>query len=213
MKDIAIYGAGGCGREIACLINKINKEEPTWNLIGFFDDGKKIGDRNEYGFILGGMNELNAFEKPINLVFGIGSPRILFTLTSSIINKLIDFPNIISPDVIFWDKDNIVLGQGNVISAGCIISCNVEIGDFNIFNSMVIVGHDARIGSCNTFMPCTRISGQVTIGDGNFFGVSSTILQQIKIGNHTTIGANSLIIHRTKDEMTYMGSPATILHY
>ena len=40
MKDIAIYGAGGFGREIACLIQMINKSEkkPKWNIVGFFDD-------------------------------------------------------------------------------------------------------------------------------------------------------------------------------
>ncbi|MDR1459358.1 MAG: serine acetyltransferase, partial [Bacteroidales bacterium] len=47
MKDIAIYGAGGLGREIACLIRHINENEPTWNLIGFFDDGKAKGSSNE----------------------------------------------------------------------------------------------------------------------------------------------------------------------
>ena len=39
MKKIAIYGAGGFGREVACLLNKINEVEPTWDLVGFFDDG------------------------------------------------------------------------------------------------------------------------------------------------------------------------------
>lgn len=50
MKDIAIYGAGGFGREIACLIMIINGslEQPEWNLIGFFDDGRHKGERNEY---------------------------------------------------------------------------------------------------------------------------------------------------------------------
>lgn len=35
MRDIAIYGAGGFGRETACLIKEINSVKPTWNLIGF----------------------------------------------------------------------------------------------------------------------------------------------------------------------------------
>ena len=39
MKDIAIYGAGGFGKEVACIINKINEKDHTWNIIGFFDDG------------------------------------------------------------------------------------------------------------------------------------------------------------------------------
>ena len=43
MKKIAIYGAGGFGREVACLLNKINEVKLTWELIGFFDDGLAIG--------------------------------------------------------------------------------------------------------------------------------------------------------------------------
>lgn len=35
MRDIAIYGAGGLGREIACVLKKINMVTPTWNLLGF----------------------------------------------------------------------------------------------------------------------------------------------------------------------------------
>ena len=51
IKDIAIYGAGGFGREVACLIRIINEslKEPRWNIIGFFDDGKEVGFKTEYG--------------------------------------------------------------------------------------------------------------------------------------------------------------------
>ncbi|MCF0182458.1 MAG: hypothetical protein HUK11_09465 [Muribaculaceae bacterium] len=37
MKDIAIYGAGGFGREVYCLIKKINDaaQEPRWNTFIF----------------------------------------------------------------------------------------------------------------------------------------------------------------------------------
>ena len=38
MKDLAIYCAGGFGREIYCLIfNRIKNLE--WRFVGFFDDG------------------------------------------------------------------------------------------------------------------------------------------------------------------------------
>ena len=42
MNDIAIFGAGGLGKEVACLVNKINEQEPTWNMIGFFDDNPDL---------------------------------------------------------------------------------------------------------------------------------------------------------------------------
>ena len=54
MKDIAIYGAGGLGREVACLIRMINesKEIPEWNFIGFFDDDSSLyGTQNAISYI------------------------------------------------------------------------------------------------------------------------------------------------------------------
>jgi serine acetyltransferase len=38
-------------------------------------------------------------------------------------------------------------------------------------------------------------------------------LQQIKIGNDTIIGASSLVLSKTKDGMTYVGNPASIIKY
>jgi sugar O-acyltransferase (sialic acid O-acetyltransferase NeuD family) len=215
MKDLAIYGAGGFGREVACLVNEINQSasEPPWNLIGFFDDGKAIGDKNEYGIIFGGINELNSFSKPLSVVLTIGKPSTLAFLVEKIKNPLIDYPNIIAPDIRYLDINNISIGKGNIFFSKCSLSCNVNIGDFNIFNSCIAVGHDATIGNFNSMMPGTRISGEVKIGDLNFFGIYSVVLQQNKIGNNTVIGAGSIIIRNTEDNSTYIGNPAKKLHF
>ncbi len=213
MKDIAIYGAGGFGREVACLINSINRIEPTWNLIGFFDDGKEIGAKNEYGKIIGGISELNSYSKPLSLVISIGNPKIIMSITNKIENKFVVFPNIIAPNTLFFDSNSLEIGIGNIITFNCVVSCNINIGNFNIFNTDVFLGHDVNIGSNNVFNPSVRISGEVTVGDCNFFGVSSIILQQKIIGNNTTIGANSLIIKNTKDNSLYHGNPATMLNF
>lgn len=57
MKDIAIFGAGEFGKEIACLLDRINKENPTWNFIGFFDDNTELKDKmiSHYGKCFGGI--------------------------------------------------------------------------------------------------------------------------------------------------------------
>jgi|LSQX01.2.fsa_nt_gb sugar O-acyltransferase (sialic acid O-acetyltransferase NeuD family) len=212
MKDIAIYGAGGFGREVACLINRINEKNPTWNLVGFFDDNAFLkGTNNEYGEILGGVNELNDWEKEISIILAIGSPKTLKLITDKIANINVTFPNIISPDAIFLDKNNLILGKGNLICTGCLISCNVRIGDFNCLNDFVSIGHDTVIGNYNSFMTATRISGIVSIGSYNYFGVNSSVLQEIKIGNETTIAAGSAVMRRTKDGYTYIGIPASAL--
>ena len=40
MKKIVIVGAGGFGREVEWLIKSINQVNPTYEMIGFVDDGK-----------------------------------------------------------------------------------------------------------------------------------------------------------------------------
>lgn len=212
MNDIAIFGAGGFGKEVACLINSINRKKPTWNFIGFFDDNVSLkGTRNNYGNIIGTINDLNNYEYPLGIVVAIGEPSNIYKTIISIKNNNITFPNLISPDLTELDNESCSIGKGNVIMFQSLISHNVCIGDFNVFNCGTSIGHDVKIGSFNSFMSYTKLSGNLTIGDQNFFGVGSVIIQNIKIGFKTTIGANSLILRDTKNETTYLGNPANAL--
>ena len=209
MKDIAIYGAGGFGREIACLIQRINMVQPTWNFVGFFDDNEEIwGSKNEYGEVIGGTDALNTWSSKLSLVVSIGSPQVLSLIVSKITNKLIDLPNLIDPTVDFLDSNNVKMGKGNVLCAKCFVSCNVEMGDCNLYNVGVGIGHDSCIGNYNVIMPNVNISGGVKIGNENMFGVKSTVLQYLKIGNQVKLGANSLLMRNAKDGMLYIGTPA-----
>ena len=215
MKDIAIYGAGGFGREVACLIRMINEAQPDksdrWNLIGFFDDGQPAGTRNEYGEVFGNIDTLNRYDKDLAVAIAIGSPSVVKSVFEKIENPKIYFPNLIAPSTIFLDGTNITLGRGNIICSRCLFSCHVSIGDFNIFNGYIPLGHDTTICNFNVIMPSVNISGAIRIGNENFIGVQSVLLQHIKIGNNVRIGANSVVIRNTKDGHLYMGNPATIV--
>lgn len=208
MKDIAIYGFGGLGREVACIINAINKISPVWNLTGFFDDGYGTGTSNQYGRILGGLKELNAYDKELAVVIAIASSDVLESISKSVNNKNITFPNIIAPDVLFFDEQSVQIGCGNILGFGVRLSCNVQLGDFNLLNGCVSLGHDVVIGNYNILQPEVRISGETSILNSNFFGVRSVVLQGMKIGSKTRIGAGSLVMRKTKDGMTYFGNPA-----
>ena len=213
MKDIAIYGFGGFGREITCVISAINEIKATWNLVGYFDDGYEPGTANRYGKVLGNIDTLNQYEQELSIVMAIASPSVLHKLTKAICNPRIEYPNIIAPNVFFFDPGSVTMGKGNVITFGGRISCGVKIGNFNLMNGCVSLGHDVSIGSYNMLQPETRISGETTIGDSNFFGVRSTVLQGLSIGNEVRIGTGSVIMRRTKDGMTYFGNPAKIIKY
>lgn len=208
MKDILIYGAGGYGREIACLINRINAIKPEWNLLGFMDDGVPVGTKNEYGEVLGDLTYINNYPTEVSVALAIGTPSIIQKIAADITNPKVDFPNLIDPNVEFMDREHVEMGQGNVICLRSTISTNVKFGSFNLLNVAVGVGHDASFGDYNVVMPNVNISGGVQIGNGNLFGVKSTILQYLKVGDHVKIGANSLLMRNAKSDNLYFGTPA-----
>ncbi len=209
MKRIVVFGAGGLGREVACLIKRINAIEPSWNLIGFYDDGVTVGVKNEYGAVLGNINGLAAVDKELAVAVAIGSPKTVKRIVDILsANPNLSFPNLISPDFNISDSDNYQIGIGNIIQRNCTISCNVKIGSFNILNTGIGLGHDVQMGDYNSFMPAVKISGEVTIGDCNFFGVGSIVLQQLTIGNGIKLGAGSVLMRKAKDDQLYMGNPA-----
>lgn len=209
MKKIAIFGAGGFGKEVACLIKRINEQNPEWNLVGFFDDGKEKGsDISHFGKCLGGVQELNEWKSELAVAVAIGNSLTVQKIVEKINNPLVHYPNLIHPNFVISDPESFVIGRGNIIQGACTATVDVTIGDFNVFNGAVCIGHDAKIGSYNTMMPATRISGEVVIGDFCFFGVGSIVLQQIKMKDHVRLAAGSVLMTKPKSGFLYLGVPA-----
>ena len=213
--DIAIYGAGGFGKEVACLIERINRNGGDWQLVGFFDDSKKPDLHiSRYGKVLGDMETLLSVDRPLALAIAINENKaVRRRIREQINNPNITFPNLIDPSLFLVDPKTFTIGEGNIIQNGCMISCDVSMGDFNIINDHVVVGHDNTIGSFNGIMPGAHLSGGITIGDNNLLGVASVVLQGMTIGNGITLGANSVLMTQPKDNSTYLGVPALRFDY
>lgn len=209
-KKIAIYGAGGLGREVAGGIQRINNAgRENWELIGFYDDALEKGTVvSHYGTVLGGMDELNQVEEPMALAIAVGTPKSRMLIHNRIVNPNIYFPNLIAPSFRILDNQTFKIGQGNIIQDNCSVTCDVEIGNYNVFNGSNALGHDVQVGDFNVMMPGVRLSGEVTIGDKNLFGVDSVVLQRVKVGNNVTLGAGSVLMTKPKDGHTYIGVPA-----
>lgn len=214
-KDIAIYGAGNLGREIACLLNKINLVKgETWNLIGFFDDTKPIGDQiSHFGVNHGGIAELNNWKGFLNIIICCGSPKGIKKIRENIIKKDVNYPNIIDPDFYIADVETFSIGQGNIIQIDCSVSTNISIGNFNLLNGWVKMGHDVNIGNFNVLMPGVTVSGNVRVGETNLLGGGCFIKEKIQIGNEVTISPLSALLTKPKDNSLYMGNPAKLVKF
>lgn len=207
---IAIYGAGGLGREVAGGIRRINLAgHEHWEFVGFYDDRLPVGTSvSHYGKVLGGMKELNAVEEPLALAIAVGAPATRKRIFERITNPNISFPNLIAPSFRILDPSTFKIGQGNIIQDNCSVTCDVEIGNFNVFNGSNAMGHDVKVGDYNVLMPGVRLSGEVTTGNCNLLGVDSVVLQRVKIGSNVTLGAGSVLMTKPKDGNTYIGVPA-----
>lgn len=215
MKNIAIYGAGGFGREVACMLRNINQiGDPIWDIVGFFDDGKDIGSEvGSFGKILGGIEELNNWPHPLNVALCFGKPQTVKNVREKITNINITFPNLIAPDFAIADKETFLIGEGNIIKEHCGVTTGVHIGNYNLFNGAVSIGHDVKVGDYNTIMPGVRISGEVMIGNENLLGADCFIQQQLKIGDKVSVFPLSSLLTKPKNGCSYIGNPAKLIKY
>ena len=214
-KKIAVFGAGGLGREVAGGIERINRSgKESWEFVGFYDDGLEKGTIiSHYGKVLGGIKELNDVKEPLSIAIAIGTPASRKRIYDQIVNPNISFPNIIAPSFKVLDSETFKIGKGNIIQDNCSATCDVTIGSFNVFNGSDIMGHDDVIGDFNMLMPGVHLSGEVSLGNYNLLGVNSVVLQQIDIGENVVLGAGSVLIYKPKDGFTYIGVPAKKFDY
>lgn len=207
MSDIAIYGAGGFGRETALLIQQLSQTDESWNLIGFFDDGLKKGAMVDSLPVLGGIEELNNYTQPLGIVMAIADPANRRTRVEGIINRKVTFPAISHPSALLGSPSN-SFGHGVIITAGVILTTGVRIGDFSIINLATTIGHDATVGEFTAIMPQCSISGNVTIGNGTYIGAGARILQGVTLGADCVVGAGAVVTQPFPNGSKVVGVPA-----
>lgn len=213
LKDIAIFGVGGFGREVLALIKDINKVSPTYNIVGFFDDGYEKGIMVNGYPNLGKTEDLNKWETSISLAVSIGNPVIKKGILDKITNPLVDYPTLIHPSAWIGDKEFVEIGKGCIICAGNMITTNIRMGDFVILNLECTVGHDTIIKDYAAFMPSVNISGEVTIGEGVYVGTGAKIINQLEIGEYTIVGAGAVVSKTLPAHCTAVGVPAKVIKF
>lgn len=204
MKNIAIYGAGGFGRETALLIHQINAQQPSWNILGFFDDGLATGSVVDGLPVLGGMKE--AKNHVGSMVIAVADPSTRKHIASQLTDK--DFPIMVHPTAQLGAAHYNSIERGCIITAGVILTTHIRLAEFCIVNLDTTIGHDVSLGAYATIMPGCSISGNVRIGQGVLLGTGARMLQNISIGDHATIGAGAVVTKDCPAGATWVGVPA-----
>lgn len=208
-EKIAIYGAGGQGREVQWLIEEINRHSPKWEFIGFFDDNFSNQSILKEDDFLGNIDVLNNYPEPINIVLAFGYPNIKQKVLNKITNPLVKYPTLIHPSCLVGNR--IEIGEGVIICAGTILTTDIKLDDFVSIGIACQIGHDAKVGAFTSLMPCVTVSGEVAIGELSFIGTGAKIIQQITIGSNTIIGSGAVVTKSIPSNCTAVGVPAKVI--
>lgn len=210
MKPLLIYGAGGFAREVLALVRDINRLEAQWEVVGFLSD-----DANSWGQllndvpILGGEAELGNYADGVDVALGIGSPVAKRKVTERLRKHRVSWPSLTHPNVVM--SSYVDVGEGVVITAGNVLTANIELGDFSMINLACTVGHDCVVGRYSTISPGVNVSGNVKVGDGCDIGTGSSFVQGVSLGEWSIVGAGAVVSKDLPSNCTAVGVPARVI--
>lgn len=203
MKDLIIVGAGGFGRETIYLAERINENNPQWNIKGFIDDNLSALDNVTCDYpIMGRIQDWMPTENEV-FALGISSPGLKEKLSSALKARGAVFETLISPSAFI--SRHVAIGEGCVVLSGSIGDC-VRIGNFvHIAGSMV--GQDAIIGDYSTTTGFANIVS-AQLGKRVFVGSHVVIMNNRRIGDDAFICAGSIVFSHVKSNTKVFGNPA-----
>jgi sugar O-acyltransferase (sialic acid O-acetyltransferase NeuD family) len=203
-KKICIIGAGGFAKEaLCCLIDEMASSNRNMEEIACF----MVNDVDYSEQKIMGIDVIpqSTFDPSIyNVVIAIADPlsrkRVAETLPSTT-----TYTTIIHPSAVIskW----VEIGVGSIITAGTILTCNINIGKHAHLNLHTTVGHDCVIGDFFTTAPATNISGNCSFGNCVYFGTNAAVRQGVRIVDNVTIGMGGVVVKDITEEGVYIGNP------
>jgi sugar O-acyltransferase (sialic acid O-acetyltransferase NeuD family) len=210
MKNVVLIGGGNQAHYTIDIIEKENK----YNIVGIIDSIHDIGS-DRFGYkIIGRQENLSNLIDQYKIgagVISIGDNWSRYYVYNKIISQVpnFEFVNAIHPSVIVGN--DVELGIGVVVMAGCIFNPKSKIGNFTFFATGSQVEHDCVIGDFASISAGSVTGGYVEIGKYSALTLGVVVMDRIKIGENSVIGAGSLVTKDVPDNVLSYGSPAKII--
>ncbi len=200
MQDLIICSVGCHALEMAEIVERINRVSPTWNLLGFFAEAKRLeahAGKTLHGYpVLGSIADLDRFPAAA-LAPG---------------NEFNDpFPieraaNIIDPTA--FVSRGASFGRGLVLYPGCYVGVNARLGDRIFALSGAVINHDDVLEDGVCLCSNSTLAGQVYAEAGVYFGQSCTVRQYLRIGKGSLIGMGAVVVGDVPPNSVMAGNPA-----
>ncbi|UOQ55091.1 acetyltransferase [Hymenobacter cellulosivorans] len=211
LPKLAIFGAGGLGREVLVLARQINEVRPTWELTGFYDDCRPtLTDLHGLPY-LGDTAALNATTEALQVVIAVGNGRSRAAIVGQLTSPLLRFATLVHPAVSLQPYQHIQVGEGCIIGQGCILTTDIRLGRHVLLNLGCTIGHDAVLEDFCSLMPHANVGGEAYLETGVYLGTNATVINQVRIGARTIVGAGAVAVRDLPAGCTAVGVPATVI--
>lgn len=188
MKNIVIIGAGDLGKEVVWLIEDINKEKPTYLILGFLDDDMTKAGSEFYGYkVLGDTEQLKTLSEkmPLCAVIAIQDGKVRKKIYDSY-PEFHKWESIIHPSAVIAPSSTI--GAGSMFFPHTTVSVDTHIGAFGLFYIHSTICNDCNIGSFVSVMANAFISERANVGNGCYVSAGQCIQP------HRIIASNKKIV-------------------
>ena len=175
MKNIVIIGAGDLGKELVWLIEDINKQHPTFLILGFLDDDLQKDTYSFYGYkVLGGTNKLEELNEktPFSAVLAIQDGK-----TSK---KIVEA----HPEFNMWET---------VIHPTAVIASSTKIGKGCVFFPHVTISVETYLGNHCLFYIHSTVCNNCWIGNYVSVMANATVAGHMEVEKETIVPDNSFI--------------------
>ena len=208
LRPLAIFGAGGLGREVLMLVHQLNEVALTWELRGFYDDVRPTTETIHGLPYLGTAADLNAVPSPLHVIVAVGSSQGRAAVVRRLTSPHLLFPTLIHPGVACAPYQQLRFGPGCIISQGCILTTGITLGRHVLLNLGCTIGHDAVLEDFCSLMPHANVGGEAYLETGVYLGTNATVINRVRVGARTTVGAGAVAVRDLPADCTAVGIPA-----
>lgn len=193
MKNIVIIGAGDLGKEVAWLIEDINRHSPAYLILGFLDDDANKKDKEFYGYkVLGSTEELESLagKMPLSAVIAIqeGSARKRIVEEHK---QFMHWESIIHPTAVIASTSSV--GKGSIVFPQVTISVDSSAGDYGLFYIHATICNDCRIGDFVSVMSGVQVSERVIIGNQCYLAAGCCVYPHKTLGERVKAAVGATV--------------------
>jgi len=206
MKPLVIVGAGDFGREVAWLVDEINRTgQEQWNLLGFLDDNTDaMAGYSDYPPVLGPPEAYGNLDRP-HAVCAVADGGIRQTVVERLSACGALWATLIHPTAGIGLGTRV--GEGSIVCRQAMVTVDATIGRHVQLNVNSAVGHDAQLGDFCTLAGFVDICGRVVLGEGVYVATQASVLPKTVVGAWAQISAGSTARRRVRPGMTVVGVP------